>query len=140
MGPRPGGKIVPTRGRAIYVLIGLLFASCAHAVWMDSKGRPVPISILSEEKGGCPGTRGWKVLTLRGRHFVQDPHRAFPPNNLSEPYQAHARLPREVRFSGYHEGDRQIWIVPGLADQHIYVAEGRSVELWPRATLNFGCA
>ncbi|MDQ6796271.1 MAG: hypothetical protein M3067_15920 [Chloroflexota bacterium] len=76
----------------------------------------------------------------QNRHdYVQDPRNEFLGENwIAEPYQGHATLPTDAAYTGWTNGNIDLWISPSDVDRAIYVVRGKVVERWPRAVPGWG--
>ncbi len=51
-----------------------------------------------------------------------------------------AKLPADATYSGYHQGESELWVSESDADEAVYVVRTNKVERWPRTTEVIACA
>lgn len=73
------------------------------------------------------------------RIHERDPDNIFNDAEVSEGFDPDAELPNDSVDTGYQQGDRRLWTVPG-APEFIYVQLPDAVEKWPLDLNPPGCA
>jgi hypothetical protein len=53
-------------------------------------------------------------------------------------FDAEADLPFDAKFTGYRDGQREMWVSVSDGGKYIYLVTGDDVERWPRVSV--GCA
>jgi hypothetical protein len=129
------------------------FDENAGRPWCDGDGRgrlvAIPIQLTMLTKYPCERGRA-SVLTI-GRpigaaidpllrwEYVRDPLGEFLRNQwIREPYDGEASLPPSAAYTGWTNGNTELWIDPAELDSAIYVVRGDDVERWPRAVEGWG--
>ena len=108
-------------------------------VWLDRTGARVRTDIVTSIPG--PGHCGWEstfFLTLRGRQYFRDPRNVLADESIGR-FKANVKLPKDATDTGLHTKRWRIFTVP--ADDAVYVKTATgTVERWPRARFEVGCA
>ena len=128
-------------------LIGTQGDRLAYGVWLDTRGRPVPTSIVMTVRGAerCDQedltfVRLYRSQPDRRRVYVGD-HAGKLADRLLTTYSAHARLPGDARDSGWRRGGRALWLRPhGDAAYLVNLADPGDVQRWPLARRYVGCS
>lgn len=100
-------------------------------IWTDRAGNRVSTEEVRSYPG--PGHCGWDSaiwLHLEGQLYFRDPNRVMAEWTTSR-FDGDAQLPAAARDTGYRNGDRQLWLVPG---GDAYLVSSQRVERWPRST------
>ena len=71
--------------------------------------------------------------------YVRDPSREFLAQGwIREGFDADAELPADAAYTGWTNGNIEIWISPAELDRAIFIRRGRTIERWPRAAERWG--
>jgi hypothetical protein len=71
--------------------------------------------------------------------FVRDPAGEFAARGwLTAPFEAPATMPPDAAFSGWTNGNVELWISPSDVDHAVYLRVGGMTERWPRAADAWG--
>ena len=71
--------------------------------------------------------------------YVRDPAGEFLAQGwLTAPYRARATLPADAAYTGWTNGNIEIWLSPSDLERAIYIKRGEVVERWPRAANEWG--
>jgi hypothetical protein len=82
---------------------------------------------------------GRPVDPLVRREFVRDPLGEFLQQGwVDAPFDGAATLPADAVYTGWTNGNVELWIAPGERNSAIYVRRGDLVERWPRAVDPWG--
>jgi hypothetical protein len=112
----------------------------------------VPVSVLAMTSGpeACGAgsailvTLGWPLGTSatydwQARQYVRDPLGLFTAR-LAFPFAAvPSDLPADASFTGYRNGDAELWMSPSDVDRAIYIVRHGLAESWPRAGELIAC-
>lgn len=119
--------------------------------WVDARGERVPDLVTSTYRGDehCEWQSavflhlGWPLGTAEkvssGRQYVRDPEGLFP-EDITVSLDLDATLPPDARYTGYHQGEVQLWVNDSEAAEAVYLVRGEHVERWPRTTDIIACA
>jgi hypothetical protein len=138
--------------------VGLLGLACTEIT--DTKG-PVRVRTWCKEGVECSGSDferagvpyehsgsahcAWQSETFiayRRGQFLQDEDNGLASQGGVR-YEGDASLPSDARYTGWHSGQRQLWLSPSDREENglylnIYVVTSVAVQRWPR--LDLGCA
>lgn len=109
-------------------------------IWRDADGEPVPTSQVSARPG--PGHCNWESATflrLGEDTYIGDPRDVFEDRDFAVSYQRDADLPSDAVSTGFTDGRRTIWRVPGDR-RAVYLVSDSHTERWPRDIRGIGCA
>lgn len=71
--------------------------------------------------------------------YVRDPVGEFLAEHwISESYGGKVKLPEDAAYTGWTNGNIELWISPEELDRAVYIIRGDAVERWPRATESWG--
>jgi hypothetical protein len=71
--------------------------------------------------------------------YVQDPAGEFLERGwLTAPFQGNATLPKDAAYTGWTNGNIELWVSPAEFERAVYVRYGDVTERWPRATDAWG--
>ena len=83
---------------------------------------------------------GWESVSFLyygERRYIADPEGAVVPSLRTGSYRASTELPDGAEPTGFREGERELWTVPGDFDA-VYVVDEDGAARWPEMT--GGCA
>ena len=72
-------------------------------------------------------------------HFWKDPAGELDRPQVTERFKDETELPAQAVDTGFHQGDRSLWIDP-TDETTVYVVHPGHTEAWPVAVLDLGCA
>lgn len=82
---------------------------------------------------------GTRLDPLVRWEYVRDPAGEFLAQSwVSERYDGHATMPKDAAYTGWTNGNIELWISPTELDRAVYVVRGDAVERWPRAAASWG--
>lgn len=113
-----------------YVCITCTTAGQDTGIWTSTE---VDAPVIREDDG--PEACGWedaRFLAYGGRVYVRDPEGVVPVEDGAGPFKREAALPEGATFTGYRNGDQELW-VSTEDERYIYIVEEDSVERWPAA-------
>jgi hypothetical protein len=121
-------------------------AAAGVQIWSDGAGRRVATARVLSSRG--PEHCGWQDMTFlsldggmngrtKGETYIDRPSADLAEYVDTEP-EPHVALPAGAVDTGYHRGDRRLWLAPDHAVA--YVGTEDDVAAWPRVTRPFGCA
>jgi hypothetical protein len=88
------------------------------------------------EEGGGSCLDGTTLLRYKGHQYLRDPdHRV--DRDLARPFEPSVELSSDAQFTGFHEGERELWVRPLDQGTAVYVVTPQGTERWPVLTL--GC-
>jgi hypothetical protein len=71
--------------------------------------------------------------------YVQDPAGEFLERGwLTAPFQGKATLPKDAAYTGWTNGNIQLWVSPSEYEDAVYIRYGDKTERWPRAAQDWG--
>jgi hypothetical protein len=71
--------------------------------------------------------------------YVQDPAGEFLERGwLTAPFQGTATLPKDAAYTGWTNGNIQLWVSPSEYEDAVYVRYADKTERWPRAAQDWG--
>lgn len=107
-------------------------------LWTDADGRSV--SFRRFERRGAPYEHrgfshcGWDRFTFiffGSAAYIRDPEGLMTDDEVSR-FARLPRLPRDARDTGWHRGDRRLFV--GSDADAIFILDGSVIERWPRHT------
>lgn len=124
----------------------------AHRRWCDADGQG---RLIASNQVGLltryPCDQGRAAILRIGRplgttlngltpwDYVRDPAGEFLAEHwLTDRYDATATMPKDAAYTGWTNGNIELWISPTEFDRAIYVVRGDAIERWPRATETWG--
>jgi hypothetical protein len=82
---------------------------------------------------------GAPLDALNMHEYVRDPAGEFLRNGwIKEPFDATAALPNDAAYSGWTNGNIELWISLTDVEQAAYLVRGKTIERWPRAVRGWG--
>ncbi|MCI0582073.1 MAG: hypothetical protein L0227_04115 [Chloroflexi bacterium] len=82
---------------------------------------------------------GLPIDNLARYEYVRDPASEFLALGwVTNPYLGDAVPPEDAAYSGWTNGNIEIWVSPSELDQAIYIKAGGTFERWPRAARQWG--
>jgi hypothetical protein len=125
------------RGLLQLLFVGSLFlTACGGPTklhWSDDAGRSYTEVTGSQEHCGWESV---SFLYVGGTRYVRDPEEVLERSSTTMPYLSSTELPDDAIFTGYTEGQRELWSVAGI--DAVFVVEGTNIERWPQ--IEAGCA
>ncbi|MFQ5966068.1 MAG: hypothetical protein ACE5MI_00485 [Acidimicrobiia bacterium] len=125
-------------------MAALALSACfpADPPWMDSNGEIVSGSLILEYQGfvRCQ-TREVTFLRFFDRQYADDPEgqlgplRAIDGSGRVLTFEVLEAVPPGALPSGFHRGDREIYVDRAAIDDYLYVVHPSHVERWPRAEI-----
>ncbi|MFJ7147423.1 hypothetical protein ACIQVT_04360 [Streptomyces sp. NPDC100445] len=114
-------------------------AAWGWEVWTDGRGGRLPVARISGSAGSAHCDRqSVRLLRLDGRTYARDPEGVLGRDGLLRaPYRGDARMPATAHDTGYHHGDRRLWLTDD--PDTVYVRTSHGVEAWPRTREAAGC-
>jgi hypothetical protein len=128
-------------------------AGSSGRVWCDADGRGrivrQPDQLVLFTRYPCDAGHA-SVLTighplgagidrLARYEYVRDPAGEFIAQGwVTAAYVPRAALPDDATYTGWTNGNIELWVSPSELDRAIYVRRGKSVERWPRAAKEWG--
>jgi hypothetical protein len=88
--------------------------------------------VIREDDG--PKQCGWeraRFLAYGDRVYVRDPEGVVPLEEGVGPFKEEIALPEGATFTGYRNGDRELWVSAEDEGAYVYVVVDESVERWP---------
>jgi hypothetical protein len=71
--------------------------------------------------------------------YVRDPAGEFLAQQwLTAPYDGDVTMPEDAAYSGWTNGNIELWISPSDLDRAVYLVRGDTAERWPRAAADWG--
>lgn len=82
---------------------------------------------------------GMPIDPLARNEFVRDPAGDFLAQGwITAPFEPAAKLPADAAYTGWTNGNIELWISPSDLANAIYVRVGDAMERWPRAADEWG--
>jgi hypothetical protein len=82
---------------------------------------------------------GMPIDPLVRNEFVRDPAGEFLAKGwVTAPFDSSATLPSDAAYTGWTNGNVELWISPTDLDAAVYMRVGRATERWPRAADGWG--
>lgn len=125
----------------------------AGRTWCDADGRgrtirqPEQLALLTRYPCGAGHAAvltlgqplGAAIDPLVRHEYVRDPEGEFLAQGwMTAPYQANATLPAGAAYTGWTNGNVEVWVNPDELAEAIYVKRGDLVERWPRPAKDWG--
>jgi hypothetical protein len=120
--------------------------------WCDADGhgrvinQPQQVGLLTKYCGAVHAAvltigrpLGMPLDPLVPYEYVRDPAgEPLAQGWVTAPYQAKAALPEDAAYTGWTNGNIELWVSPSAFDRAIYVKRGVVIERWPRAAKTWG--
>ena len=119
----------------------------------DGLGEPTPPLVINTIPG--PEHCGWESATIMHlavplgeeayditniHTYVRDPSQVLPPQGIQGSFVgAVGNLPEDARFSGFRNGDIELWVAPSTFEEVVYVGRDGRFEAWPREVDGVAC-
>lgn len=116
------------------VVSWVFLAACGSpAVWEGPDGA------VTEEPGSSHCDEdGVPFLRVNEERFANDPNDAlFNHGAVESAFERNTTLPSDAVDTALRDGDRHLWIAADASA--VFVADGDTVDKWPRVEENYGC-
>ena len=109
---------------------------------MDANGEIVSGSLILDYRGfvRC-GTRSVTFLQFFDRQYADDPEGVLGPLTALDgsgrvlTFEVLEEVPRGAVPTGFHRGDREIYVDEMVIDDYLFVVHPNRTERWPRAEI-----
>lgn len=119
----------------------------------DGLGEPNAPLVINTVRG--PDHCGWESAVImhlgvplgqeaydfaNSRQYVRDPKQVLPSEGTQGPFVAAVHdLPDDARFSGFRNGEIELWVAPSTFEEVVYVGRNGRFEAWPREAEGVAC-